>query len=132
MNEINRNITPVFDTILDRALFDLQHALAMQDYPLAWLMQKKLVYMTADAKIYGACVPFIDEVEKELKRLSSYTGYTAADRYTHVVLGKKQYLEEKVYQFLPRIMLLLEEHGLLHKAGGSSSKTSGTPSPSSP
>lgn len=110
----NKFITPVFDTILDRAIAHAQEAAYQGDPLLIWDCLVKLVYSTGDKELLEEFDPFIANVEREVNNISRKYCYALSD-----ILVKKQaisnYLKGKSKEFYRNLFLALDKHNYLKK-----------------
>jgi hypothetical protein len=116
MSEESKQLSPVGDTIIDRAINDVQAAFAMRDWEFAYAMLHKAVYATADTHIIEECEKLMRSINLEKDRIKSQRGFTLADRYTNQTLQALTYLEKMDYEFFKTLMILLRPY-LRYKFG---------------
>jgi hypothetical protein len=123
MSEDGRPLSPVGDTIIDRAMLDVQVAFSTMNWKYAFDMLRKAVYETADEHIINECEEFMQQVNRERLRIKSQASYTVADQFTKKEFADDDYLKEQDYQFLKKFMLLLRPY--LHYKYGPPTKSTG-------
>jgi len=110
----NKFILPILDTMIDKGISDVQVSMFAGDTMQTWRCLKKLVIVSADQKIIEECEKFIREVELGINMEVVKRGYTQSD-----VLKKRRavlnYLDQKNVELFKKLVLLLEENGMLKK-----------------
>jgi len=116
MSEESKQLSPVGDTIIDRAINDVQAAFAMRDWTFAYAMLHKAVYATADIHIIEECEKLMRGISLQRDRIRNQTGYSMADNYSNRTVKELDYVEKMCYEFLKTLMLLLRPY-LRYKFG---------------
>lgn len=113
----NKLITPLYDTILDKAINDAQNALAMGNADYAWLMLKKLAFSTGNEEIITECDRLFLEAQNRLDVMNAgLDELTIVSAYLSR-LRIKRFHNEQCLEIYRRIMLLLEKNGYLENLG---------------
>lgn len=116
MSEESKQLSPVGDTIIDRAINDVQAAFAIRDWEFTYAMLHKAVYATADSYIIEECEKLMRQINLERDRIKSQRTFTIADGYSRHTLQDLNYLERMCFEFFKTLMLLLRPY-LRYKFG---------------
>jgi hypothetical protein len=112
-----KDISNVYDTAIDKAIFDVQTALAGPDPNFAYLMLRKLVYASAKIAIMENCEQWMNKYEKEIALKRSYKALTAVQTMIRN-RNIQAWQAEQNLQLFKKIMLILDEKGLLNRNKG--------------
>jgi hypothetical protein len=113
----NKLITPLYDTILDKAINDAQNALAMGNADYAWLMLKKLAFSTGNEEIITECDRIFLETQNRIKVMNAGQSSLSTISAYFARLQTKNFLNDQCLETYKRIMLLLEKNGYLENLG---------------
>jgi hypothetical protein len=113
----NKSITPLYDTILDKAINDVQVALALGNADYTWRMLKKLAYSTGNKEIIKECDGFFLETQNKLKVMTAGLSSLSTIGAYFARLQTKNFFNDQCLEIYKRIMLLLEKNGYLENLG---------------
>jgi hypothetical protein len=116
-NDQIRDISSIYDCMIDQAIRDVQNAFAIGDANHELLMLRKLAIISAKPEIIEEGEKFLKEYDRELELLKAETGLTEADR---IMLNQKliRWRHEKHLEFLKKIMLTLDAHDAFKHSRG--------------
>jgi len=114
--DFNPYVKQLYDTMLDKAILDVQNAFSVNNGELFWDSLRKLVVMVREKDEREKLDKFLKETEKFIDMEMSKATYTHADKLVRI-MWRNRFKMDKGLEFFDLILGALNTKGYLKSPG---------------